>query len=179
MRLGTSLRLLGLAAALGWGCSQQSAPVEPVTAASGEARRSLGEPTQAQPKLPTEELFLGQHRLRAEIARTRDQIRTGMMFRESIGEDEGMLFVFLQPHRASFWMKNVSVELSVAYLDPEGRILEIHDLVPGEENPVEAASARVQFVLETARGWFSRHEVRPGTLVRTASGSLRQTFVNR
>jgi len=102
-----------------------------------------------------------------------------MMFRESIGEDEGMLFVFYQPHRASFWMKNVTVELSVAYLDSEGRILEIHELVPGEEKPVEAAHARVQFALETSRGWFERHEVRPGALVRTASGSLGETSLRR
>jgi uncharacterized membrane protein (UPF0127 family) len=115
--------------------------------------------------------------LKAEIARTADQIRTGMMFRESIGEDEGMLFVFHRPHRASFWMKNVTVELSAAYIDSEGRILEIHELVPGEEEPVEAASAQVKFVLETSRGWFERHQVRPGALVRTASGSLRGTFL--
>ena len=74
-------------------------------------------------------------------------------------------------------MKNVTVPLSVAYIDSEGRILEIHELVPGEETPVESQGANVQFALETSRGWFERHEVRPGTLIRAGRGSLQQSFL--
>lgn len=173
------LWILGLAVGLSWGCGPQSGPAAPAVAAPRETQAAAGEPTRAQPRLPTEDLFLGRHRLKTEIARTTDQIRAGMMFRESIGEDEAMLFVFYRAHRASFWMKNVTVELSVAYLDAEGRILEIHELVPGEEKPVEASSAQVQYALETSRGWFERHDVGPGALVRTAKGSLGETFLGR
>jgi uncharacterized membrane protein (UPF0127 family) len=173
-----SIGSLILVVLLGWGCGQQPGN-------GGEAHASprpaatRWEPTEAQAKLPTEELFIGRHQIRAELARTVRQIQTGMMFRTSIGEDEGMLFVFARPYRASFWMKNVTVPLSVAYIDSEGRILEIHPLEPGVEEPVEAASDRVQFVLETARGWFERHEVEVGTVVRTGRGTLRETFVGR
>jgi uncharacterized protein len=130
------------------------------------------EPTRAQPRLPTIELYLGTHQITAEVARSTLQIRTGMMFRSSLGENEGMLFVFGAPHRASFWMKNVTVELSLAYLDPEGRILEIHDLEPGNETPVVSRSHQVQYALETPRGWFQRHGVTPGVLVTTEHGPL-------
>jgi uncharacterized membrane protein (UPF0127 family) len=129
--------------------------------------------------LPTEELFIGKHQISAELARTVRQIQTGMMFRKEIGEDEAMLFVFARPYRASFWMKNVTVSLSVAYIDSEGRILEIHPLEPGVEAPVVAGSDQVQFVLETARGWFERHDIEVGTVVQTGRGGLRKSFLGR
>ena len=50
---------------------------------------------------------------------------------------------------------------------------------PHDTNPIVANSDRVQFVLETARGWFERHQVSTGALVRTEMGSLRETFLGR
>lgn len=178
MRRFFSLWVASAFVVLGFGCGQQVPPGAVASASTAAPAADVAEdlPKRAQPKLPTVDLFLGKHRIKAEVARTLEQIRTGMMFRETMGESEGMLFVFARPHQASFWMKNVTVELSVAYLDSAGRILEIHDLVPGEESPVESADARVQFVLETSRGWFERHDIRPGTLAQTAAGSLKETF---
>jgi uncharacterized protein len=170
---GEVFRWIGLLMlAAGLGCDQRA---ERATAGADPVpvRASVpGEPTQAQSRLPTTELYLGTHRITAEVARLPMQIRTGMMFRPSMGENEGMLFLFGVPHRASFWMKNVTVELSVAYLDPEGRILEIHDLEPGNETPVASRSGRVQYALEMPRGWFDRHGVTSGVLVTTEHGPL-------
>lgn len=136
-------------------------------------------PTKPNPKLPTIRLFVGAQELKTELALNELQIRTGMMFRTGIAEDEAMLFVFPVPHQVGFWMKNVSIELSCAYIDPEGVILEIHDMVPHEERPIDSASDRVQYVLETSRGWFQRHGIQPGTLIRTERGTLRETFFQR
>lgn len=136
------------------------------------------EPRQAQPKLPTLKLWLGAAELQAEVALNATQTQTGMMFRTNMAENEAMLFVFGGPHRAAFWMKNTYIPLSAAYLDPEGVILEIHDLEPLNTNAVSATSSQVQYVLETPRGWFARHNVRTGTVVRTERGSLRETFFN-
>lgn len=130
----------------------------------------------AQPRLSTIKVWLGPHELTAEIARTTRERETGMMFRTEIGEDEAMLFVFPQAGQVAFWMKNVPIPLSCAYIDPDGVILELHDLEPYNETPVEARSYRIQYVLETPRGWFDRHGVEPGTVVRTERGSLRETF---
>jgi len=92
---------------------------------------------------------------------------------------EGMLFVFSQPHRAQFWMRNTLLPLSCAYIDSEGTILELHDMKPRDETPIPAASDQVQYVLEMNKGWFERHNVTPGMLINTERGSLSQTFFRR
>lgn len=151
----------------------------PAGSAPAAPARDPGEPTQAQAKLRTMKLWLGNAELDAELALTPMQIRTGMMYRTNMAENEAMLFVFGMPHQASFWMKNTRLPLSLAYIDPEGVILEIHDLQPFNTNSVTAATGRVQYVLETTQGWFERHNVNRGTLVRTEEGPLRDTFLRR
>ncbi len=133
-------------------------------------------PKQAQPRLETIKLWIGPEVMSAELALTPDQLRTGMMWRTNMVENEGMLFVFPMAHRTAFWMKNTILPLSAAYIDPEGTILEIHDLQPHNTNSVVASSDRVQFVLETREGWFKRHNIGPGTIVRTEHGTLQQSF---
>ena len=121
-------------------------------------------------------LWLGAEEMVAELALTSQQQQTGMMFRTDLAENAGMLFVFPVPHRASFWMKNCPLPLSAAYIDAEGVILEIHHLQAHNTNSVVASSDRVQFVLETSQGWFERHQVTTGMVVRTEHGSLVKTF---
>ena len=133
-------------------------------------------PTAAQPKLPSLKLWIGPEELVAEMALSGIQMQTGMMFRTNVADNEGMIFVMPYPQRASFWMKNTSVPLSAAYIDPQGVILEIHDLQPHRTNSVVAGSHNVQYVLETSQGWFERKNIKPGTLIRTERGSLSQTF---
>jgi uncharacterized protein len=133
----------------------------------------------AQPKLPTLKLWVGDQEIVAESALNSTQIATGMMFRKEMGTNEGMLFVFAQPHRVSFYMKNTVVPLSAAYIDPEGVILEIHDLKPLDETPVEAGSDSVQYVLEMNQGWFKRHNLGPGAVFRTDFGKLGDAFVRQ
>jgi uncharacterized protein len=136
-------------------------------------------PTAAQPKLQTMKLWLGAEEMVAELALTEVQRQTGMMFRTNLAENAGMLFVFPGPFRAGFWMMNCPLPLSAAYVDPEGVILEIHDLQPHNTNTVVASSARVQFVLETNQGWFRRHNVAPGAVIRTERGTLMETFFGK
>jgi uncharacterized protein len=138
-----------------------------------------GEPTQAQPKLQTLKIWIGREELTAELALTAVQQRAGMMFRTSMEEDEAMLFADSAPHQASFWMKNVDIPLSAAYIDPEGIILEIRKLEPHNTNSVVAASDRIQFILETRQGWFERHNISTGAVVRTERGTLQETFIRR
>jgi uncharacterized membrane protein (UPF0127 family) len=134
-------------------------------------------PTQAQPKLDTMKLWLGGGQIDAELALTPLEQQTGMMFRTQLPEQDGMLFVFQVPDRASFWMMNCPLPLSAAYIDPDGVIVEIHDLQPQNTNVVVAATDRIQFVLETSQGWFLRHNVNTGAVVRTEHGSLYETFL--
>ena len=149
------------------------------TAAPQSSHPNASVPTKVQPKLPTVKVWLGSQELVTEVARTDLQIHTGMMFRQSIAENEAMLFVFDRPDYRAFWMKNVSVPLSCAYIDPDGVILETHDMTPQETKPIESKSDRIQYVLETKQGWFDRNKVTTGTVVRTEHGSLAETFFRR
>ena len=136
-------------------------------------------PTHAQGKLASIRLWLGLAEVEAEMALTDEQVQTGMMFRTNLEENAGMIFVFGRPSRAEFWMKNCTVPLSAAYIDPEGAILEIHDLEPQNTNSVFAETSNIQYVLEVNQGWFKRHQVGTGMYVRTERGTLRETFFRR
>ncbi len=132
--------------------------------------------TNAQPRLQTIKLFVGAQTLVTELAMTPQQLATGMMWRTNMPDGEAMLFVFSVPHRTSFYMRNTKVPLSAAYIDPEGVIQEIHDLHPLKEEPVEATSDNIQFVLEVPQGWFKRHNISTGALVRTQFGDMKRSF---
>lgn len=133
----------------------------------------------AQPKLPTTRLRLGAHELDAEVCRTVTQIATGLMFRQGIGPDEGMLFLFPRPHQPAFYMKNVGFDIDVAYIGPDGVITEIVRLKAMDPTPVPSISDRVQFVLEVAPDYFTKRNLGAGTLVMTSQGSLKETFLGR
>jgi hypothetical protein len=133
-------------------------------------------PTSSQPRLATIKLWIGAEVMTAEMALTEEQERTGMMFRTNMEENEGMLFVFPAPMRASFWMKNTLLPLSAAYISPKGTILEIHDMQPKDTNAIVAATDNVQYVLETRQGWFGRHNIKDGMGIATEKGPLQQVF---
>jgi uncharacterized protein len=166
------LTALMLATALWAGC-QKSADVAPAPPVDD------GLPTRAQPKLRTMKIYLGAEILDAEMALTDEQVRTGMMFRTNIQETDAMLFVFSGPFQPKFWMKNCPESLSAAYISPDGVIAEIHHFEKNNTNSVAAASDNIQFVLEVKDGWFARHNINPGTVIRTEKGPLQETFFPR
>ena len=159
---------LVLAAILPAGCKKAE------TAATPPVDSQL--PTHAQPTLPELKIYLGAETLDAELATTPREVQTGMMFRTNVTDESAMLFVFSQPFQPSFWMKNCPHSLSAAYISPDGVIQEIHHLEKNDTNSVVAASDNIQYVLEVNDGWFQRHGVNTGMLIRTEVGSLQQTF---
>jgi uncharacterized membrane protein (UPF0127 family) len=114
--------------------------------------------------------------MNTEMAVTEIQEQTGMMYRTNMGTNDGMIFVFSTPMRASFWMMNTILPLSAAYISPDGTILEIHDLQPHDTNAVVADSGNIQYVLETPQGWFKSNNISVGTVIKTEKGSLRHVF---
>lgn len=170
--------VLSTGALLFCGCGKPKAP--PLASPPAPAHSTTGfNPTNAQPKLQTIKLWLGSQEVAAELAMSLPQIMTGMMFRQQMAENEGMLFVFGRAHRASFYMRNTLLPLSCAYLDSEGTILEIHDMKPLDETPIEAGSDNILYVLEMKQGWFDRNKVGTGSVVRTEVGSLPDTFFKK
>ncbi len=173
--------VIGLCFSGGCNRSPTAAPPQPVTSNSTPVQ-SVATPRHlsvAQPKLATIKLFLGPKEISAELAVRPVEIQTGMMHRTEMAESEGMLFIFGGPHRASFYMRNTKIPLTCAYIDPDGVILELRDMKPLDETPIEAATDRVQYVLEMRQGWFARNAIGPGTVVTTEKGSLFDTFFNR
>ena len=103
--------------------------------------------------------------IKVEVARTGKEQERGLMFRERMGKDEGMLFVYEREERLSFWMKNTRLPLSIAFMDKGGRIVDIQDMEPFSlETHTSAHPAR--YALEMNRGWFAREGIKVGDLVK-------------
>jgi uncharacterized membrane protein (UPF0127 family) len=115
--------------------------------------------------LRTIDLRLGQAHVMAEVAESLQSRETGLMFRDSLPPDHGMLFVFETPQRVNFWMKNTRIPLSIGFIDSAGTLLEIRDMQPFDETPILSRSERIAYALEVNRGWFERNHVPAGTKV--------------
>jgi uncharacterized membrane protein (UPF0127 family) len=115
-------------------------------------------------QMPTMELSAGIHLIRAEVAHTFETRAQGLMYRRSLGPNEGMLFVFPRAEVQCMWMKNTLVPLSVAFMDEAGKIISISDMQPQTETP-HCAAAPAKFALEMSRGWFSAKGVKAGASI--------------
>jgi len=102
--------------------------------------------------------------VKAEIAKSDEERNKGLMFRKSLPDGEGMLFVYERDQVLSFWMKNTSIPLSIAFIASDGRIVDIKDMYPHDESSV-MSSRSVRYALEVPQGWFSRAGVRHGDII--------------
>jgi hypothetical protein len=109
-------------------------------------------------------LTISGHKLRAEIAASPDARSQGLMFRERLEPNRGMLFVFPEATTQSMWMMNTLIPLSVAFLGPDGRILNIRDMAP-QTLDMHASEGPAAYALETNRGWFAERGIRAGMRV--------------
>lgn len=114
--------------------------------------------------LLTYPLRIGKHEIRAEVANTEDSRRQGLMFRERLGENTGMIFLYPKPEVTAMWMKNTRIPLSVAFIDGNGRILNIEDMAPFSED-AHASRGEAAYSLEVNRGWFARRGIKAGDRV--------------
>ena len=119
----------------------------------------------AQSELPVATLTIGQTSIKAEVADDDAERSSGLMFRESLAPDSGMLFVMPSVAPASFWMKNTLIPLSVAFIDGNGTILEIHDMQPKSEKIIKSTFTRIAYALEMQQGWFGKKNIWPGEKV--------------
>jgi hypothetical protein len=119
----------------------------------------------AQAQLPVVELGAGMHRIRAELADTFATRVRGLMYRESLAPNAGMLFVFDDASHQCMWMKNTLIPLSVAFIDGSGAIVNIADMRPHDESS-HCARQPVRFALEMEQGWFAKRGIKPGAKLR-------------
>lgn len=100
----------------------------------------------------------------AEKAETPEQRAFGLMFRESLPEDEGMVFLFFEEQSGGFYMKNTLIPLSIAFFDRDGTIVKILDMEPCEADPCEVYYPNVPYegALEVNQGAFEEWGVQEG-----------------
>jgi uncharacterized protein len=116
---------------------------------------------QVPQNLPTIPLGAGIHNIRAQVAQTDDQRMTGLMHRPSMPTNEGMLFIFPEPSKQCFWMKNTLLPLSTAFVADDGTIVNIEDMQPQTLNS-HCSKQPVRYVLEMNQGWFAKRGIKPG-----------------
>jgi len=104
---------------------------------------------------PVMELSMGIHRIETEVASTLETRMQGLMFRQTMADNHGMLFVFPDVQRHCMWMRNTLLPLSVAFLDEKGQIINVEDMQPKTENN-HCAAKPARFALEMNLGWFKR-----------------------
>lgn len=115
-------------------------------------------------QLPAIELNAGIHLIHAEVANTFESRAQGLMFRKYLAPNEGMLFVFPQAEQHCMWMKNTLIPLSVAFLDAQGRILNVAEMQPQTETS-HCAAAPAKFALEMSSGWFAAKGLKAGAML--------------
>ncbi|MEK9774845.1 MAG: DUF192 domain-containing protein [Quisquiliibacterium sp.] len=144
-----------------------------LVALSGIVEPSALAQTTAQPRLPTVELQAGIHLIRAEVAASEATRTSGLMFRQRLGPNEGMLFVFQSPDQHCFWMRNTPLALSIAFIDPQGKIVNIEQMMPRSDQS-HCAARPVPFALEMEQGWFKRRGFGPGSQISGPPGMFRK-----
>jgi uncharacterized membrane protein (UPF0127 family) len=122
-----------------------------------------GQPS-PQPTLPTVKLTAGIHLITAEVADTEPTRVRGLMFRESLAPNHGMLFVFDEKAIHCMWMRNTLIPLSVAFIDDAGAIVNVADMAPRTETS-HCAQRPVRFALEMERGWFAKRGLGAGSRI--------------
>ncbi|MCE1240839.1 MAG: DUF192 domain-containing protein [Azonexaceae bacterium] len=120
---------------------------------------------QAQENLPLVELTAGFHRIEAEVAANDRTRQVGLMNRRTMPPQRGMLFVFDQPNTHCMWMRNTLIPLSVAFMDEDGRIINIEDMQPQTENN-HCARRPARYALEMNLGWFAQRGIAAGASLR-------------
>jgi uncharacterized membrane protein (UPF0127 family) len=119
-------------------------------------------------KKPFVQLIIEGKKIRVEVTQTEEEKARGLMFRESLGIDEGMLFVYPGEEILTFWMKNTPLPLSIAFLDQRGKIVDIQDMDPFSLR-AHASALPAKYALEMNQGWFQKNGIRVGDIVRIPS----------
>lgn len=108
------------------------------------------------------EMTVNGHALVVEVASKLDDHICGLAFRDHLPADHGMLFAYGSDRTLAFWMKDTYIPLSIAYLDADGRILEIHHMEPRNTARRYVSKVPARYALEVNQGWFASKNIKAG-----------------
>ncbi len=126
---------------------------------------ALADLTHAQTaKLPVIELQAGMYRIEAELADTPAARQTGLMYRTYLPTNSGMLFIFPEKAIHCFWMRSTKLPLTIAFIEDDGRIINLSDMEPETQNN-HCPKTPIRYALEMNQKWFSQRALAPGTQI--------------
>jgi uncharacterized protein len=149
-----------------------SVPIAAAAATAGAGGAAAQTPSPTMPPRYAEVAFPDRTRVKAEVAATEAEREHGLMMRTSLGDLNGMLFVFEAPGLHAFWMKDTLIPLDMLWLDAGGKVVSIAESVPPcktPECPTYPPRAPASYVLEVNAGFANKHHVRVGDTL-TLSG---------
>jgi uncharacterized protein len=110
---------------------------------------------------PTAHIQVAEHTIKVEVVADEASRALGLMNRDSMPADEGMLFIYPDEKPRGFWMKNTRIPLSIAFADRQGTVLRIADMVPHSAKRVPSLYPAT-YALEMNKGWFEANKVAKG-----------------
>lgn len=120
-------------------------------------------PTFSEPKRII--LIIKGAKLNVEIADSPEERALGLMYRQTLAQDQGMLFIFEQAGIYPFYMKNTKIPLSIAFIDQKGVIIDIQQMAPFDEQTQHYPNKPFLYALETNQGWFFEQGIKIGDTV--------------
>ena len=161
-----SAALIGALGLVGCGDSSDGSAGAPASVLSTEqSQDATGQPRAgASGLIRTVELRVGGVSVIAEIADTPALRERGLMDRDSLPENQGMVFVYPDEQVRSFWMRNTPLALDIAFVDKNGSILNIETMEPNSDETTLSVSPAM-YALEMSAGWFASNDVGPGARI--------------
>jgi len=105
-------------------------------------------------------------KISVELAETEEQLEYGLMFRDHLAKNQGMLFIFDQERQLSFWMKNTIIDLSIAYFDKNKKIVDIQEMKATSSLDIQIPSypskSPALYALEMNARWFEKNHIKVG-----------------
>lgn len=130
------------------------------------AKAQMTKETAAKTKFELKTVIVGGKKIEVEIADSPDKQMQGLMFRQHLDQDRGMLFIFDTEEPRSFWMKNTLIDLSIAYISKKKKIIDIQEMkatsVLEIDPPAYPSKAAAQYALEMPRNWFAKNKIKVG-----------------
>ena len=114
-------------------------------------------------------ISVGGSDLQLQLAFNPAEQQKGLMYRDSLDDNHGMLFLFDRPDKRGFWMKNTRIPLDIGDFASCGQLLEIHKLFPYDETAVNSRSSEVLIAVETNRGWYAANGIQVGDRIDMSS----------
>ena len=138
--------------------------------AAKNATNGVVDSPSGKPIFKKRKIKIGSHTIAVEIADNEEKRAHGLMFREKMDRDAGMLFIFDDEIQRAFWMQNTLIPLSIAYFSRAKILNEVIDMQPavmGVTRPKTYPSkSKAMYALEMNIGWFERNKIRPGVSFR-------------